>query len=219
MDDTFRHKGLREQLCEEIRTKGITDEAVLQALKTVPRHFFVDPSLDSLAYEDRALPIACGQTISHPHTVAFQTQLLEVKRNDKILEIGTGSGYQACVLAAMGARVLTIERHNELYQKAQQPIKRLKYFVRTFLGDGYQGLSTSAPFDKILITCGAPIIPPNLLDQLKIGGIMVIPVGNEEYEMRRITKISDSEIKEESFGNFSFVPMLEKVSGVKKFIV
>ena len=219
MEDTFRHKGLREQLCEDMRAKGITDEAVLQALKTVPRHFFVDPSLDSLAYEDRALPIACGQTISHPHTVAFQTQLLGVKRNDKILEIGTGSGYQACVLAAMGARVLTIERHNELYQKAQQPIKRLKYFVRTFLGDGYKGLSTAAPFDKILITCGAPMIPPDLLAQLKIGGIMVIPVGNEEYEMRRITKISDSEIKEESFGNFSFVPMLEKVSGVKKSIV
>ncbi|MBO4740096.1 MAG: protein-L-isoaspartate(D-aspartate) O-methyltransferase [Bacteroidales bacterium] len=215
IEDTFRHKGLRERLCEELRAKGITDNAVLEAVKKVPRHFFIDSSMDSLAYEDRALPIACGQTISHPHTVAFQTQLLGVKRNDKILEIGTGSGYQACILAAMGARVLTIERHNELYLRAQQPIAQLKYFVRTFLGDGYMGLPTAAPFDKILITCGAPIIPPALLAQLKTGGVMVIPVGNDDYEMRRITKISDSEIKEEAFGNFSFVPMLEKVQGVK----
>ena len=129
IEDTFRHKGLRERLSEELRAKGITDEKVLEAIRTVPRHFFVDPSLDALAYEDRALPIACGQTISHPHTVAFQTQLLGVKPNDKILEVGTGSGYQASILAVMGARVLTIERHDELFQIAQQPISRLKYFV------------------------------------------------------------------------------------------
>lgn len=219
IEDTFRHKGLRERLSDELRTKGITDEKVLEAVRTVPRHFFVDPSLDALAYEDRALPIACGQTISHPHTVAFQTQLLCVKPNDKILEVGTGSGYQASILAVMGARVLTIERHDELFQKAQQPITRLKYFVRFFHGDGYKGLPASAPFDKILITCGAPIVPPDLLKQLKIGGIMVIPVGNENYEMRRITKLSETETKEETFGNFSFVPMLEKKQGgVNKFL-
>ncbi len=213
VEDTFRHKGLREQLVEELRAKGITDERVLAAMKKVPRHFFVDKSFDAIAYEDRPLPILCDQTISHPHTVAFQTQLLDVQKNDKILEIGTGSGYQACVLAAMGARVLTIERHNELFQKAQQVISQMRFFIRCYHGDGYQGLPSSAPFDKILITCGAPMVPPELLKQLKIGGVMVIPVGTENCEMRRITKKNDSEYEEEAFGNFSFVPMLEKVQG------
>ena len=213
MEDTFRHKGLRERMCEEMRAKGITDENVLEAMRKVPRHFFMDPSLDSLAYEDRALPIACGQTISHPSTVAFQSQLLEVKQNDKILEVGTGSGYQACILAAMGARVLSIERHDELFQRTQRLIVQLKYFVRCYHGDGYKGIPTSAPFDKIIITCGAPMVPPDLLKQLKMGGMMVIPVGDENYEMRRITKLSDTETKEETFGNFSFVPMLEKKQG------
>lgn len=213
VEDTFRHKGLREQLMEELRAKGITDERVLAAMNKVPRHFFVDKSFDAIAYEDRPLPILCDQTISHPHTVAFQTQLLDVQKNDKILEIGTGSGYQACVLAAMGARVLTIERHNELFQKAQQVISQMRFFIRCYHGDGYQGLPSSAPFDKILITCGAPMVPPELLKQLKIGGVMVIPVGTENCEMRRITKKNDSEYEEEAFGNFSFVPMLEKVQG------
>lgn len=213
VEDTFRHKGLREQLVEELRAKGITDERVLAAMNKVPRHFFVDKSFDAIAYEDRPLPILCDQTISHPHTVAFQTQLLDVQKNDKILEIGTGSGYQACVLAAMGARVLTIERHNELFQKAQQVISQMRFFIRCYHGDGYQGLPSSAPFDKILITCGAPMVPPELLKQLKIGGVMVIPVGTENCEMRRITKKNDSEYEEEAFGNFSFVPMLEKVQG------
>ncbi|MBR0073782.1 MAG: protein-L-isoaspartate(D-aspartate) O-methyltransferase [Bacteroidales bacterium] len=219
MEDTFRHKGLRERLVGDMRAKGITDERVLEAMLAVPRHFFVDVSLDAHAYEDVALPIACGQTISHPHTVAFQTQLLEVKKNEKILEVGTGSGYQSCILAAMGARVLTIERHNDLFTKTQKLLGQLQYFVRCFLGDGYKGLPSSAPFDKILITCGAPMVPPDLLKQLKVGGYMVIPVGNENYEMRRITKISDTEIREEAFGNFSFVPMLENVQGkVAKFL-
>ncbi len=213
VEDTFRHKGLRERMIEELRTKGITDERVLAAMNKVPRHFFVDKSFDAIAYEDRPLPILCDQTISHPHTVAFQTQLLDVQKNDKILEIGTGSGYQACVLAAMGARVLTIERHNELFQKAQQVISQMRYFIRCYHGDGYQGLPSSAPFDKILITCGAPMVPPELLKQLKTGGVMVIPVGTENCEMRRITKKNDSDYEEEAFGNFSFVPMLEKVQG------
>lgn len=210
-EDTYLQRGLRENMCRVLREKDICDERVLAAMGKIPRQFFIDSPFDAFAYEDRPLPIACDQTISHPSTVAFQTQLLGVQKNDKILEIGTGSGYQACVLAELGARVLSIERHEELYRKAQLPIKHLRYFVRTFLGDGYQGLPMSAPFDKIIITCGAPFVPPALVRQLKTDGIMVIPLGKEDCEMKRLTKISENELKEETFGNFKFVPMLEKI--------
>ena len=213
-EDTYLQKGLREKLCKTLREKKICDERVLAAIGKIPRQFFIESPFDAFAYEDRPLPIACNQTISHPSTVAFQTQLLDVQQNDKILEIGTGSGYQACVLAELGARVLTIERHEELFNKAQIPIKHLRYFVRTYLGDGYKGLPQNAPFDKIIITCGAPFVPPELIKQLKIGGIMVIPIGDENCEMKRITKISETELKEEAFGDFKFVPMLEKINKI-----
>lgn len=209
-EDTYLQKGLRENMCRALREKGICDERVLAAMEKIPRHFFIESPFDAFAYEDRPLPIACDQTISHPSTVAFQTQLLDVRKNDKILEVGTGSGYQACVLAELGARVLSIERQEELYHRAQLPIRHLHYFVRTFLGDGYQGLPLSAPFDKIIITCGAPFVPSALVKQLKTGGTMVIPVGTEDCEMKRITKIDENDLKEETFGNFKFVPMLEK---------
>ena len=207
--DTFRHKGMRKKLADELRGKGISDDKVLQAIEKVPRHFFLDSSFDIIAYEDRPLPILCEQTISQPRTVAFQTQLLQVKRGEKIMEIGTGSGYQTSVLCELGAMVFSIERHKGLFDKAKKQLAELKYNAKNFLGDGYKGLPTYAPFDKILITCGAPEVPPALLEQLKIGGIMVIPVGDTVQEMRRITKISDTEMKSETFGNFKFVPMLE----------
>lgn len=206
--DSFKHKGLRKALVEELITKGITDKAVLDAIGKIPRHIFLDSSLDNLAYMDKALPIGCDQTISQPYTVAFQTQLLELKKTDKVLEIGTGSGYQTCVLSEISSRVYSVERHKPLHIRASSVIKLLKYNSRCFFGDGYKGLVQFSPFDKILITCGAQELPKDLFSQLKIGGYMVIPLGEKTQVMTRITKLSEYEAKREDFGDFSFVPML-----------
>lgn len=210
-EDNYRHKKLRRDLVNALREKGITDERVLAALEIIPRHFFLDTAFERQAYEDRAFPIASGQTISQPYTVAFQTQLLQVQKFEKVLEVGTGSAYQSCVLAAMGAQVFSIERQRELYDAAGRFFFLKRYpSVKRFFGDGYAGLPSYAPFDKVLITAGAPFIPPILLEQLKPGGIMVAPIGEEELQrMTRITKGADGILKEEDFGTFSFVPMLE----------
>ena len=210
-EDTYRHKGLRKKLVDLIRDKGITDENVLSAMMNIPRHFFLDTALQDIAYEDRAFPIAEGQTISQPYTVAYQTQLLEVKQYDKVLEIGTGSVYQAAVLAEMGAQVFTIERQRKLYEKNKNFILKSKYpNIKFFYGDGFEGLPTYAPFDKIVITAAAPLIPPKLVEQLKIGGKMVLPVDEGSHQrMLRITKNEDGSYEEEAFENFSFVPMLK----------
>lgn len=209
-EDNYHHKGMRKQLIDLLREKGISDENVLQALGNIPRHYFLDSAFDKIAYEDRAFPISEGQTISQPYTVAYQTQLLQVKPNEKILEIGTGSIYQATVLAEMGARVFTIERHKKLFDKTKDFIFKKQYpNLKFFYGDGYEGLPTYAPFDKVIITAAAPFIPPKLIAQLKPGGKMVIPVDEGAYQrMLRITKNADGTTSEEIFDNFSFVPML-----------
>jgi len=209
-DDSYRHKGLRKQLVDIIRQKGISDERVLDAILHIPRHFFMDSGFDKIAYEDRAFPIAEGQTISQPYTVAYQTQLLEVKPQEKILEVGTGSAYQACVLAEMGTQVYTIERQKKLFESNKLFSFLKKYTsIRFFFGDGYEGLPTFAPFDKIIVTAAAPSVPPKLIEQLKPGGKMVIPVGEGHVQrMLRLTKSENNSIKEEIFDNFSFVPMV-----------
>jgi len=209
-EDTYRHKGLRKKLVEIVRRKGITDERVLNSIGNVPRHFFLDSAFDELAYEDRAFPIGEGQTISQPYTVAYQSQLLEIKPFNKVLEIGTGSAYQAVVLAEMGAQVYTIERQKKLFDEIKAFAFLKKYLsIKFFYGDGYEGLPTFAPFDRVIITAAAPEIPSKLIEQLKPGGMMVIPVGMGEVQrMMRITKIEDGVLKEEVFDNFSFVPML-----------
>ena len=209
-EDTYRHKGLRKKLIDSIKEKGITSERVLEAMMDIPRHYFLDTALDHIAYEDRAFPIQEGQTISQPYTVAYQTQLLEVEPYDKILEIGTGSAYQASVLAELGANVFTIERQKKLFELNKQFILRSKYCnIKFFYGDGFEGLPTYAPFDKILITAAAPFIPPKLIEQLKPGGKMVIPLDDDDKQkMMRITKNQDGSYDEETFSNFSFVPML-----------
>lgn len=206
--DTYKHKGLRQQMVDKLRTNGISDEAVLQAMNEVPRHFFLDSALDSLAYEDQALKIGCEQTISHPSTVAMQSQLLSVKPSMKVLEIGTGSGYQTAILCRLGAKVFTIERQKGLYDQTSKLLRELGYRAQCFLGDGYQGLTGS--YDRIIVTCGAPEIPEALMHQLKTGGIMVIPLGDGEQEMLRITKQGENreEWRIEKFGTYSFVPML-----------
>ena len=209
-EDTYRHKGLRKKLMDVLREKGISDEAVLNAMNNIPRHSFMDSAFDNIAYEDRAFPISDGQTISQPYTVAYQTQLLQIKRNEKVLEIGTGSIYQATVLAELGAKVFTIERQKNLFDKTKQYIFKSKYHnLKFFYGDGFEGLPTYAPFDKVIITAAAPFIPPKLIQQLKPGGFMVIPV-NEGLQQRmlRLTKNADGTYSEELFENFSFVPML-----------
>ena len=214
LEDNYRHKGLRQQLVEQLRAKGITDEAVLSAINEVPRHIFLDSSFVELAYQDKAFPIGSGQTISQPHTVAFQTQLLQVGKGMKVLEIGTGSGYQACVLAAMGAKVFTIERQRNLYFKTKDILEQLPFRVKTFLGDGFEGLPSYAPFDRVIITAGAPSLPEVLLQQMKTGGIMVIPLDQADGEgqtMLRVTKMEDGTLKKESFGDFQFVPMLKEI--------
>lgn len=209
-EDTYKHKGLRKKLVEGIKAKGITDENVLAAMNNVPRHFFLDSAFDAIAYEDRAFPIAEGQTISQPYTVAYQTQLLQVKPFEKVLEIGTGSMFQATVLAEMGASVYTIERQKTLYDKTQKfPLKNKFPSIKFFYGDGFDGLPTYGPFDKILITAAAPFVPEKLMEQLKPGGKMVIPVNEGDYQrMLRLTKNADGTYSEEAFENFSFVPML-----------
>ncbi|RMG88295.1 MAG: protein-L-isoaspartate(D-aspartate) O-methyltransferase [Bacteroidetes bacterium] len=208
--DTYRHKGMRRKLVEGLRKKGIKDERILEAMEKIPRHFFLENAFEEQAYIDKAFPIGCGQTISQPYTVAFQTQLLEVKKRDKILEIGTGSGYQAAILAALGARVFTIERQEGLYRKTKALLKELGFQgIRTYFKDGFQGLPEFAPFDKILVTAGAPTVPEKLLKQLKIGGIMVIPVGEKNQKMIRIFRYGENEYGREDWGNFRFVPMLK----------
>lgn len=214
LEDNYRHKGLRQQLVEQLRAKGIINEAVLSAINEVPRHIFLDSSFVELAYQDKAFPIGSGQTISQPHTVAFQTQLLQVEKGMKVLEIGTGSGYQACVLAAMGAKVFTIERQRNLYFKTKDILEQLPFRVKTFLGDGFEGLPSYAPFDRVIITAGAPSLPEALLQQMKTGGIMVIPLDQADGEgqtMLRVTKTEDGTLKKESFGDFQFVPMLKEI--------
>lgn len=214
-EDTYRHKGLRKKLIDILKEKGITDNTVLEAINNIPRHFFLDSAFDEIAYEDRAFPISDGQTISQPYTVAYQTQLLQVKPNDKILEIGTGSIYQASVLAEMGAKVFTIERQKNLFEKTKNFIFKTKYNnLKFFYGDGFEGLPTYSPFDKVIITAAAPFVPPKLIEQLKPGGKMVIPVDEGEHQrMLRLTKNEDGSFSEEAFENFSFVPMLSGKNG------
>ncbi len=209
IEDSYQHKGLRRKLVEEIRKKGILNEKVLDAIGRVPRHVFMDSGFIKFAYRDQAFPIRAGQTISQPYTVAFQTDLLHVEPQQKILEVGTGSGYQAAVLAEMGAKVFTIERHKELYLQSQMILNRLNYRVSFFYGDGYQGLPTYGPFDRILITAAAPDIPEKLLDQLKPGGRLVVPVGGHDAQiMTLIQKSEEGTYQRSEHGSFIFVPML-----------
>lgn len=218
MHDDVIHKGLRLKLVEDIKAKGIATEEVLFAIGNVPRHYFVDKVFDKFAYEDRPFSIGCGQTISQPSTVAFQSSLLDVRPYQKVLEVGTGSGYQASVLAEMKATVFTIERHRNLYLNTKPILQKISRRIKPFFGDGYKGLPSYAPFDRILITCAAPFIPEELLKQLKVGGILVIPVddsdinsstGNNNQIMKRITKHSETDFTTEEFGTFQFVPMLK----------
>ncbi len=209
--DTLRHKGLRNRLVQEISRKGITDENVLHAIQMVPRHVFFESSFIKFAYQDNAFPIGAGQTISQPYTVAFQSQLLNVNKDDKVLEIGTGSGYQAAILVEMGAKVYTVERQRELYVKSSMLLRKLGYKLSFFLGDGYKGLPQYAPFDKIIVTAGALAIPEQLLVQLKIGGVMVIPVGQKSQTMTRVIRESETEFSKEEFGSFLFVPLLKGI--------
>lgn len=210
-EDTYRHKGLRRKLVETVKTKGITDEKVLTALENIPRHFFLDSAFDEVAYEDKAFPIEAHQTISQPYTVAYQTQLLEIKPHEKVLEIGTGSCYQAAVLAEMGAKVFTIERQKKLFDtnKSFQWIKKYPN-IKFFYGDGYEGLPTFGPFDKVIITAAAPEVPKKLIAQMKTGGMMVIPYGSGDVQvMKRLIKNADGTVTEEVYDKFSFVPMLQ----------
>jgi len=208
--DTYRHKGMRKKLAEEVHAQGINDERILAAIEKIPRHLFLDDAFVEMAYKNQAFPIGRGQTISQPYTVAYQTELLDLKKGEKVLEIGTGSGYQACVLAELGAKVYSIERHQALSEKAKKLIVELGYNVRCIYGDGFLGFPALAPFDKIIITAAAPEIPPKLLDQLKIGGIMVIPKDEEGQQiMLKITKLDDGNLKTERNTYFNFVPMLK----------
>ncbi|NOR88114.1 MAG: protein-L-isoaspartate(D-aspartate) O-methyltransferase [Bacteroidales bacterium] len=213
LEDNYRHKGLRKKLVDLVRSKGIKDEIVLQAINSIPRHQFLDSSFLEYAYQDQAFPIGSGQTISQPYTVAFQTELLEIKKGEKVLEVGTGSGYQACVLAEVGAKVFTIERQKKLFDKTKKLLSLLKYrSIKTFYGDGYKGLPTFGPFDKIIVTAGAPFIPEELLKQLKIGGKLVIPVDIEIdlQEMTCVKRVSETEYEQIKHGKFRFVPLLTK---------
>jgi protein-L-isoaspartate(D-aspartate) O-methyltransferase len=210
LKDTFKHKGLRKQLVAILTAKGITNTAVLEAIGAIPRHLFIDSSFLEHAYQDKAFPIAASQTISQPYTVAFQSELLEVKPADKILEIGTGSGYQTAVLCLMGAHVYSIERQLELFKKTNQFLPKIGYVAkRLIFGDGYKGLKEEAPFDSIIVTAGAPFVPKPLLSQLKIGGRLVIPVGDEDQIMTLYIRKGPKEFEKHELGNFKFVPLLE----------
>lgn len=209
--DTYLHKGLRKQLIDILRTKGIEDENVLAAMNKIPRHLFLDDAFERIAYEDRAFPILAEQTISQPYTVAYQTELLQIKKWDKVLEVGTGSAYQTCVLAELGAKVFTIERQKALHELVEK-FSFLKNYpsIKRFYGDGYIGLPGFAPFDKVIVTAAAPFVPPRLIEQLKPKGIAVIPVGDSNgQKMMRITKDEQGKVVQEELGNFDFVPMLE----------
>lgn len=211
MKDSYKFKGMRKQLVHLLREdKRITNEAIFDAFNAVPRHFFLDLVFAEQAYSNMAFQIGAGQTISHPVTVAFQTQLLDLKKGEKVLEIGTGSGFQTCILCQMGAKVFSIERQRELFMKAKVIINQFKFTPRLVFGDGYKGFPAYAPFDKIIVTCGAPEIPIDLLKQLSVGGIMVIPVGEgNEQIMKRIIRTGEESFEQEEFGTFKFVPMLE----------
>lgn len=213
--DDYRHQGMRKQLVQELERKGIKDKAVLQAIATIPRHQFIDDSAFSrLIYADQAFPIACGQTISQPYTVAFQTELLGIRKGDKVLEIGTGSGYQTAVLCALGAKVFSIERHRPLYLATKARLEEMGYRANLYYGDGYKGLPAHAPFDKIIVTCGAPEVPPALPAQLKVGGALVIPVGVEgKQRMFRWVRTGSETFDHQEHGAFSFVPMLAHKAG------
>lgn len=210
MKDTEKHKGLRNQLVKTLQEKGITDNSVLNAIGKIPRHLFMDSGFEAFAYQDKAFPIGAGQTISQPYTVAFQSQLLEVKKGDKILEIGTGSGYQTAVLCAMGAQVYSIERQNELFKKTLNFLPKIGIRPKKLIfGDGYKGLPDEAPFDSILVTAGATTIPNALMAQLKIGGKLVIPLGENEQIMTMLIRKNEKQFEKHEFGTFRFVPLLE----------
>lgn len=211
--DSYKHKGLRKKLVEILRKKGV-EEKILTAVEAVPRHFFLDKAFEEQAYLDKALPIDADQTISQPYTVAFQSSLLEIKKRDKVLEIGTGSGYQATILRELGARVYSIERQEKLYHKTKKKLVEMGYhLIRLYLKDGMKGLPEFAPFDKIIVTAGATEVPKALLDQLAIGGILVIPVGdNQGQKMLRIIRVSEKEYVKKTFHNFRFVPLLKGVN-------
>ncbi|MFZ1705662.1 MAG: protein-L-isoaspartate(D-aspartate) O-methyltransferase [Saprospiraceae bacterium] len=210
MTDTYRTKGLRQQLVKELQKKGISDQKILKAFEDIPRHYFLEKAFEDWAYKDVPFPIDSEQTISQPYTVAYQTQLLDVKKGDRILEIGTGSGFQACVLAYMGAKVYSIERHEKLYIKTTKLLEKIGYsMVRTLFGDGYLGAERYAPYQKILITAAAKEVPNALFEQLQIGGILIVPLGEDNLQvMTKFTKISNQEFRRESFDTFRFVPFL-----------
>ena len=207
--DTFKHKGKRQQLAAIVESKGVKDKKVLEAIKSIPRHLFMDSSFEDHAYQDKAFPIAADQTISQPYTVAFQTELLELKRGDTVLEIGTGSGYQTAVLCELGAKVYSIERQQELYKKTKLFLRKIGYRPKYLsFGDGYKGLPEYAPFDKIIVTAGAPYVPKALLSQLKVGGRLVIPIGENVQIMTLFIRKSNKEFDKHEFGDFRFVPLL-----------
>lgn len=210
MEDTNKNKGLRKQLINILSEKGINDKNVLNALNNIPRQWFMESGLKTYAYTDKAYPIGEGQTISQPYTVAYQTQLLKTKAGDKVLEIGTGSGYQTSVLIELGCKVFTIERQRLLFKKAELLFKKIKWKPKKIVfGDGYKGLKINAPYDAIIVTAGSPELPNNLMLQLKIGGRLVIPIGTKEQTMTRYVRVSDKEYSKETFGSFRFVPLLK----------
>ncbi|PWG04237.1 protein-L-isoaspartate(D-aspartate) O-methyltransferase [Polaribacter aquimarinus] len=211
MKDTSKHQGLRNQLAKVLQAKGINDENVLNAIRKIPRHLFIDSSFESHAYQDKAFPIAAEQTISQPYTVAFQSQILTILNGEKVLEIGTGSGYQTAVLLELKAEVYSIERQHELFKKTSLFLPKLGYKPKKFIfGDGYKGLPEKAPFDKIIVTAGAPFVPKPLLSQLKVGGKLLIPVGDKTQIMTLFIRKSAKEFEKHELGDFAFVPMLEK---------